>query len=132
MALGSQTSVVNGQRVDTPTSWQFNPSSYGVQTTGVPQVSPTMPPYMGGGGGVAAMGGAEGVGGYGTAGNNQQTTAIAAAHPWNAKVSPVVWAVGALIGGLVLLDAIHWRKTILEGSESGTVGAAREEASAGV
>jgi len=126
--LGSQSIVVNGQRVDTPTSFMYNPTSYGVQTTGVPQVSPTAPPYIGGGSAVGA--GAEGVGGYGTAGNNQQMTAIAAANPHSLKVSPVWWAVISLIVGLVLLNAIHWRRTTLEGaSESAHVGAASESAS---
>ena len=47
MALGSQTQVVDGQRNIFPTSAQFYPTQYGPQTTGVPQVSPTMPPYIG-------------------------------------------------------------------------------------
>lgn len=129
MALGSQSVVVNGQRVDTPTTYSYNPTSYGTQTTGVPQVSPTVPPYIGGGG-VSASGSVEGVGGYGTAGNNQQVTAIAAANPHNLKVSPVWWAVILMLLGLWILNAVHWRKTILEGKETASAGAAREEASA--
>lgn len=116
MALGSDTGVVNGQRFTFPTLASYNPQSYGQQTTGVPQVSPTMPPYLGNGA-PAGMGGAEGVGGYGTAGNNAQVTAIAAANPYSLKVSPVWWAVGALVVGLTLLNAVHWRKTILESGD---------------
>lgn len=129
MGLGSQSVVVNGQRVDTPSSFQFNPTQYGPQTSGVPQVSPTMPPYLGGAP-VSASGAVEGVNGYGTAGNNLQATAIASAHPYSLKVSPVWWALGSLFVGLALLNAIHWRKTILEGSESAHAGPARESAEA--
>lgn len=129
MSLGSDTDVVNGQRFTFPTAASYHPTQYGPQTTGVPQVSPTMPPYLGGGG-VTASGAAEGVGGYGTAGNNQQVTAIAAAHPYSLKVSPVWWAVGGLVGSLLLLNGIHWRKTTLEGaSEHAHVGAVSESAS---
>lgn len=130
MSLGSDTSVVNGQRFAFPTHDAYAPASYGPQTTGVPQVSPTMPPYLGGAGGVTASGAAEGVNGYGTAGNNQQVTAIAAANPYSLKVSPVWWAVGGLVGGLLLLNGIHWRRTTLEGaSEHGHLGAVSESAS---
>lgn len=130
--LGSQTQVINGQRFDTPTLFQFAPSSYGQQTTGVPNVSPQVPPFIGGGGS-AGSGGLESVGGYGTAGNNAQVTAIAAAHPFNPKVSPVWWAVVLLVGSLILLKGIHWRETTLEGfREEGHAGPAREEASESV
>lgn len=130
MSLGSDTSVVNGQRFTFPTTAAYAPTQYGPQTTGVPQVSPTMPPYIGGGGSVTASGAAEGVGGYGTAGNNQQVTAIAAAHPYSLKVSPVFWAVGGLVIGLLLLNGIHWRKTTLQGAEEHAhVGAVSESAS---
>lgn len=130
MSLGSDTQVINGQRTLTPTNLQYNPLSYGVQTTGVPNVSPSMPPYMGGGSAAASTGAAQGVGGYGTAGNNQQTTMIAAANPHNLKVSPVWWAVGALVVGLTLLNFISWRHTAIESfDEKGTVGSAKESAS---
>lgn len=118
MDLGSQTQVVNGQRNIFPTWSQFNPTQYGPQTTGVPQISPTMPPFLGGQNAAATMGaGMDSVGGYGTAGNNGTVTAIAAANPHNLKVSPVWWAVGLLIVGLLLLNGVHWRKVTLEGFE---------------
>lgn len=131
MSLGSDTSVVNGQRVSTPVQSQYSPLSYGVQTTSVPNVSPTIPPYLGGSaGGASASGAVEGVGGYGTAGNNAQATQLAASNPWNAKVSPVWWAIGALVVGISLLRAIHWRRTTLEGaSERAEAGPVREQAS---
>lgn len=131
MSLGSQTQVVDGQRNTFPTSFQYQPASYGPQTTGVPNVSPTMPPFISAansqGGGSAF--GLEGVGGYGTAGNNSTVTAIAAANPWNPKASPLVWAIVFLIVGLVLLKGIHWRETTLEGfEEEAHLGPARERA----
>jgi hypothetical protein len=133
MALGSDTGVVNGQRFTFPTWDSYSPTGFGPQTTGVPQVSPTMPPFIGAsntgaGGGMAA--GMEGVGGYGTAANNTLTTAVAGSNPHNWKVSPVWWAVIALIVGLVLLKGVHWRETTLEGfEEHGHAGGAHEEAS---
>lgn len=133
MSLGSQTQVVDGQRNVFPTSAQWAPQSWGPTTTGVPQVSPTMPPFISAantaGGGGAAFG-LEGVGGYGTAGNNAQVTAVANANPWNLKVSPVLWAIAFLLVGLLLLKGVHWRETTLEGlEERGHAGPVHEAAS---
>lgn len=117
--LGSQTNVVDGQRFALPTSFQYAPSSYGQQTTAVPQVSPTMPPFIGGSNGSGAgLGVNEDVDGFGTAGNNALVTQIAADHPHNMKVSPVWWAVISLVVGLTLLRAVHWRKTVEGGVEA--------------
>lgn len=123
MSLGSDTGVVNGQRFAFPTTASYNPMAYGPQTTGVPNVSPTMPPFIGGGNGPTSGLGFEGVGGYGTAGNNQFTTGIAQAHPFDARLSPVWWAVIGLLLALILLKGIHWRETTLAGfSERGEAG----------
>lgn len=132
MSLGQGTRVVDGQRNLFPTSFAYNATSYGnPQVTGIPQVSPTMPPFLGGNaGGNVGVGGAVQVGGYGTSDNNAQVTSVANAHPHNLKVSPVWWAVGSLLLGLLLLQGVHWRKTILEGDEGVRVGAASERASA--
>ena len=90
---------------------------------------PTTPPFFGSGG--PGVGGPNvDVDGYGTADNNALVTQVANAHPHNLKASPVWWAVGSLVVGLVLLRAVHWRKTIIEGSEEGRVGEARERAEA--
>ena len=131
MSLGSETFVINGQRFAQPTSAQYSPLQYGPQTTGVPQISPTQPPFIGqANGGGTSLGGMEGVGGYGTAGNNALVTATAANNPFNLKVSPVFWAVGALVVGLVLLKAVHWRALASEGiSGHAEVGAGRGDAS---
>lgn len=131
MSLGSQTQVVDGQRNIFPSSYAYSPTQYGPQTTGVPQVSPTMPPFIGAANGAgSSLGAMEGVGGYGTAGNNAQVTQVASEHPHNLKVSPVWWAVASLVVGLSLLRAVHWRRTTLEGiEERGNVGPVREAAS---
>lgn len=131
MSLGQGTQVIDGQRNLFPTSFAYQPTQYGPQSTGVPQVSPTMPPFIGAAnGGGTSMAGMEQVGGYGTSGNNAQVTAVAAANPHNLKVSPTWWAVGALVIGLTLLNVVHWRKTTLESvSEGGNVGGVKESAS---
>lgn len=126
--LGSQTAVVNGQRFDVPTWAQWNPQGWGPQSSGVPQVSPSMPPFLGGG--AAASAGMESVAGYSTAGSNAINAQAAAAHPWSVKLSPVWWAVIGLLGSLLLLRAVHWRDTMLEGKESARVGGASEAAEA--
>lgn len=132
--LGSNTAVVDGQRVTLPPLAAYAPQSYGPQTTGVPVVSPTIPPYMGAGsfGGVGGSAGGVGyqsVNGYGTADNNSAMTADAAAHPFSPKSSPVVWAVGALVVGLLALQAINWHETVeAGGSLGGTKAKASESA----
>lgn len=132
MALGSQTDVINGQRFSTPTNYQYAPNQYGPQTTGVPQVSPQQPPFIGAynGGGGGLSGAMEGVGGYGTSGNNAMATQIAANNPHNLKVSPVWWVVIFFVGGLLMLNGVHWRKTTLEGAtEHAHAGTVTESAS---
>lgn len=126
--FGPQTATVDGQRNIFPSSYQYNPQGYGPQTAGVPQVSPTMPPFIGSGSGSALGAGMEGVGGYGTAGNNALVTQIASENPHNLKVSPVWWAVGALVVGLVALKVVHWR-SLEEGSEKLDILGAKETAS---
>ena len=133
MSLGSDTGVVNGQRFTFPTTASYAPISYGPTTSGVPNVSPTMPPFFGGAPTATSGLGLETVGGYGTAGNNSIAAQTARAKPFSIKTSPVLWAIGGLIGALVLLKAIHWRDTTLGGfEEHGNVGSVRESAGAEV
>lgn len=128
MSSGSNTFTVDGQRTTLPVSEAFAPTSYGPQTTAVPMTSPSMPPFIGAG--PASSGAMIGVGGYGTSDNNALVTATAAANPHNLRVSPVWWAVGLLIGGLLVLNGVHWRRVTLEGaSEHAHVGAVTESAS---
>lgn len=128
VTLGSDTIAQGGSRFTTPTWSSFAPVGYGPTTTGVPQVSPTMPPFLGG---QASPTGAivEGVGGYGTAGNNAVVATIANQNPHHYQVSPVWWAVLLLVAGLLILRGVHWRKTVLEGAEEHAhIGPARESA----
>jgi hypothetical protein len=88
-----------------------------------------MPPFMGQGGS-SPSGAVSNVGGYGTADNNTLTTSIAGNNAHNWKVSPVWWAILALLVGLTLLKAVHWRETILEGDEHARAGPIAERAEA--
>ena len=115
--LGASTSVVNGERFLTPTRPQYYPTGYGPQTTGVPQVSPSMPPFLGGSPTNNSM--VEGVNGFGTAGNNSYVAAQAAEHPHSLRLSPVWWAVGLLLLSIYLLRHVHWRDTMEAGGEGG-------------
>lgn len=128
---GADSGVVNGQLVAFPQHAQYVPQGWTPQTIGVPQVSPSYPPYMLGVGPSAAVGstggGAVSVGGYGTADNNAMATSIAARNPWNLKVSPVPWALAGLVLSLVLLRAIHWRETVEEHAMVGPMGETAEE-----
>jgi hypothetical protein len=129
--FGADTQVVNGQRFTFPTSASYNPPNWGPTSTGVPNVTPSLPPFAGvGSGGSSVAGGvSDNVGGYGTAGNNQATTSMANQNPNNLKVSPVWWAIAALLIGLFLLKSVHWRDSLLEGAkEEAHVGPARESA----
>lgn len=128
---GADSGVVNGQLVAFPQRTQYVPQGWTPQTIGVPQVSPSYPPYMLGVGPNAptgaTSGGATSVGGYGTADNNSMVASIAARNPWNLKVSPVIWATGGLVLSLVLLRAIHWRETVEEHAAFGPASERAEE-----
>lgn len=128
--LGANTAVVDGQRVTLPPPSAFHVQSFGLQTQGVPVVSPTVPPIIGGTtAGVGSSSGGYGyntVGDYGTADNNALAAQTAADHPFSLRHSPVLWAVGALVGGLAILQAVNWHETV---EESGSVGKTHERAS---
>lgn len=132
MAIGSDTIALNGIRTTTPTYASYNPLSFGPQTSGVPNVSPQLPPFLGGSAaGAPGTGtGGENVNGYGTAGGNYLATSIAGSNPHHFAVAPTWWVVIFLLVGLLLLKGVHWRDTTLEGFEAGgRVGPARAEAS---
>lgn len=134
MALGPDTQAVNDQLLPFPSHYAWNPQGYGPTTTGVPNVTPAYPPYMGGPGTPTSTApGSESVGGYGTAGNNNLVAMQGNAHPWSFKVSPTPWVVLGLVGSLLLLKKVHWRETMLEsGDERLGLGPAKENASESV
>lgn len=91
--------VVNGQLVPTLMPGQPFPSQAYVpyyQGKGAP--TPTLPPPL-------QIGGSHNVwsGGMGLSSNE------AADDPWNISVSPVIWAILALVVGVLGLRHIHWR-----------------------
>lgn len=129
--LGADTEMINGQLVSTPQMTQYSPQGWGPQTLGVPNVTPAFPPFLGGATPTSMAPGAESVGGYGTAGNNNQVTQMANAHPWNWRVSPVPWAIGGLLLALFLLKAIHWNDALLEGKAGLDLGPTHASAEAG-
>ena|SRR5690348_18495204 len=110
--LGPGNAVIDGQRFALPTRYAYNPQGYGPQTTGVPNVSPTIPPTFASmaatnaGGGYYATPGA-----YGTADSNAALTQAATAEPFSLKHSPVLWAVILLLVSIFLLGKIHWSPT---------------------
>jgi hypothetical protein len=110
VALGPSSAVIDGQRFALPTRYAYQPSSWGPQTSTVPNASPTIPPSF------AAMGAAQGPvvstpGAYGTADSNSALAATAAANPFSLKLSPTLWAVILLLGSIFLLGKIHWSPT---------------------
>lgn len=110
MALGADSVVVNGQLLTQPQGYMYSPPNFGPQTLGVPNISPAYPPFQGQA--MTNTPGSESVGGYGTAGNNSVMTATAGANPWSPKVSPLPWAIAALVIGLAGLHFFHWREVI--------------------
>jgi hypothetical protein len=127
MALGPQTAVIDGSRFAVPTSNAYQPVGFGQLVQPQPIQNVNFPPMVTGGGGGAGSLTTEQVGGYGTAGQNVFSTIAAAANPWNPKHSPLWWAVIGLILAIVLLSAVHWRRTTLAGAgENLHIGEARE------
>lgn len=117
--LGQGTAVVDGQRTTLPPSAAFLPPAYGVQTSGVPNVTPIIPPMYGGSASIGTGTTASSVNGMGTADNNGAATQIAANNPHNWKVSPVWWAIGALVGGVLALQFVSFRETVDEHGHAG-------------
>lgn len=106
-AFGPDSQVINGQLVPVMGSSVWSPVAWGPLPgrTGTPAPVPTIPPIVGNsGGGYGGPGNA--VGGGGTA--NDATAAVAADNPWSLKLSPLPWALGFLIVGLLGLRWIHW------------------------
>lgn len=113
MATGAESVVVNGQLIGQPQLYQYQPQGFGPQTVGVPNVSPSYPPFLGGGNqAMLNSGSASNVGGYGTAGNNGLAAMAANGSPFSPRVSPLPWAIAALLIGLAGLHYFHWREVV--------------------
>ena len=95
--VGNGSLVLNGQIVPVPMSGQFFPSLASAPFyRGNGQPPPTLPlNYMG------YMGSSSG---------SDYATQQMANNPWSPTQSPLIWALGALVVGLLGLRYIHWRK----------------------
>lgn len=91
--LGPDTDIIGGQQVPTRSRDVYVPASYiGLQQR-VPNISPTVPPMMGQAGGVSMT----------------DSETVSLSNPWSLMHSPLPWAIGMLVVGLVGLRLIHWR-----------------------
>jgi hypothetical protein len=89
--------VVNGQLVGFPTKSGYYPLNYGGGLSAVPSASPlTIPPSVGYGLGTVPTGSTSA--NSGSSGSGSFTGSVA------------MWAIGAMIFGLVWLRFVHWRK----------------------
>lgn len=88
MALGTSSSIINGQLVPQVRSMLYMPTSVGPVIQGVP----ASPPQSTSGGG----------------GSMSDNSAAAAASPWSPVKSPVPWMIGMFIVGYLMLRHVHW------------------------
>lgn len=98
---------INDQLVPVKTWDAFSPRGYGPMMVAAPSISPTLPPFLGNATGTPGAAGSAVMGGDQA---NVNAAAQAAAQPFNLRLSPVVWALGFLLVGLVGLRVVHWRK----------------------
>jgi hypothetical protein len=96
--------VINGQLLPVnpataiyPAAFGPNPVMYDFYGT-----QPSTPPFAGGAGGSAFAA----PGGVDTA--NNTAAQVAAANPFHPRYSPLPWAIGLLLFGLIGLRLIHW------------------------
>lgn len=105
-AFGPNTQVINGQLVPLMSQDQWSPVAYGPipGRTGSPAPVPTLPPIVGGSSGYGAP---HIMGGGNTA--NDAVAGMAGERPFDLRLSPLPWALGFLILGLLGLRWVHWR-----------------------
>jgi len=88
-ALGTSSSIINGQLVPQIRSALFFPTTSGPIIQGVP-ASPAQ-----------SAGGSSGSG-------MSSNAAAAGANPWSPVQSPVPWMIGMFIVGYLMLRHVHW------------------------
>jgi hypothetical protein len=93
LPLGADSDVINGQLVTIRNRDTYFPVGYVPIAQRVPNITPTVPPMISG------VGGATGI----------DSMAAASANPWSLFHSPLPWAIGMLVIGLLGLRLIHWR-----------------------
>lgn len=91
--LGPNTDVINGQLVTVRDRDVYAPMSYAPIAQRVPNITPTVPPMIGGMGGPSSV----------------DAQAEAMSNPWSLFHSPLPWAIAMLVVGLLGLRLIHWR-----------------------
>jgi hypothetical protein len=96
--------VINGQLVPVNPSAAIYPAAYGPGPImhDFYGTQPTTPPFAGSAGGSAFAA----PGGVDTA--NNTGAQIAAANPFHPRYSPLPWAIGLLLFGLIGLRIFHW------------------------
>lgn len=91
--LGPNTSVINGQRVPFFPDRSITPVAYvPVAPQGVAQTYPTLPGIVGN-----------------PVGNDAGNASQAVNDPFSIRQSPLPWAIGFLVVGLLGLRLVHWR-----------------------
>jgi hypothetical protein len=91
--LGPDSDTVNGQLLPFQNREARWPLGYIGLAQKVPNITATIPPMIGQVGGVSM----------------NDSEAIAMSNPWSLFHSPLPWAIGMLVVGLLLLRFIHWR-----------------------
>lgn len=116
MAVGYESSVINGQLVNVAPKQGFSPLTFGAVYTGprwpaqtVYNTPPILPVQSGGGGGSGAV--SDGAGG-GVMGRETPTSAgisqDGSPNPFHPTKSPLWWAIGFLVVGLLMLHYVHY------------------------
>jgi hypothetical protein len=90
--LGPDTDVINGQLLPIQNREARFPFGYVGIAQRVPNITPTIPPMIGQTGGTTMT----------------DTEAAGLVNPWSLFHSPLPWAIGMLIVGLLILRFVHW------------------------
>lgn len=115
MAVGYESAVINGQLINVAPGQGFSPLTFGSAYTGpgywprngvynVPPVTPSPGTWEGGSSAVSTSGGADMP--VPTAGTMSKDGGVNFFHPTK---SPMIFALGALIVGMLMLHHIHYK-----------------------
>jgi len=108
--LGYGSAVVNGQLVPVPVEQAFNPLTFGQAYTGpgmwprqgVYNVPPVLPS--------AALQSSMAPSAYGSTGTPMPSAMSATGNPFHPTKSPLLWGLGFLAAGLLMLQHIHYKE----------------------
>jgi hypothetical protein len=110
--IGYESEVINSQMVNVAPAQSYNPLVFGRAYVpvgawprqGVYNVPPVLPP----GGGLAKSMAPAAYGGTGAAGVTPSAVGEDGS-PWSMKHSPLIWALGFLAVGLLMMHFVHYR-----------------------